>query len=118
MSYSIEAELVSWLGAELGVPCHGEVPRPIPDELCTVERTGGGCSPGIDRPEVTVQLWATTRARAMELALAARDALALRGATVPGVRSCTVNAGPYSFPDPDTRRPRYQIFVALVTRQA
>lgn len=118
MPYSIEAELVSWLGAELGVPCHGEVPRPMPAEFCTVERTGGPCSPGIDRPEVTVQLWAATRERAMELSLAARDALVLRGATVPGVRSCTVNSGPYSFPDPDTRRPRYQLFVALVTRQS
>lgn len=118
MAYSIEEELVSWLPGEVGVPCLGEVPEDPPDEFLTVERTGGGCSPGIDRPEVAVQAWARTKARAGQLALAARDALALRGATVPGVRSCTVNSGPYPFPDQDQRRSRYQIFVAMATRQA
>lgn len=115
MAFSIEAALVSWLPGVLGVPCYAEVPGERPEEFCTVERTGGSAGIGVDRPSVALQLWAPTKLRAQELALAARDAALYRAVEIPQVRSCSVNSGPYSFPDPDSRSPRYQLYLDLVT---
>ena len=116
MSFNVEAALVSWLPGALGVPAYADVPASRPPSFVTVERTGGSCSVGVDRPALAVQAWAPTRAEASELALRARDALTLRCvAEVPQVCRCEVD-GLYSFPDPDSRQARYQLNVYMATR--
>lgn len=116
MSYDVLADLVAWLPARLGVPCSASVPASAPDEFVTLERTGGGSGIGVDRPNLAVQCWSSTQAGAYTLALAAREALLQCWESLPQVCSVTVG-GIYGFPDPDSRRPRYQLDVYMVTRQ-
>ena len=115
MAFSVEEALVGWLPTVVGAPCYAEVPADRPSEFVTVERTGGGSEIGIDRPSVAIQAWAPSRLEALRLALEVRDAMALRAVEVDGIRSCSVNSGPYSFPDPDGRGARYQLYVDMTT---
>lgn len=116
VAFDVVAALVAWLPGVSGAPAFAEVPRERPEKFVTVERTGGGFSVGIDRPALAVQAWASSNAEAAELALAIRDALALRCAReVPQVCRCSVE-GLYSFPDPDSRMSRYQLSVYMTTR--
>ena len=113
--FSIEEALIGWLPGEIGVPCFAYRPEGAPARFATVERTGGGSTAGIDSPAVTVQLWAPTKGEAERLGLAARDALLYRATGIPGVWGCSINSGPYSFPDPDSRCQRYQIYANFTT---
>ena len=109
--YSVTEQFVAWL-AGMGWAASTRPPAGAPhdpSEFVTVERTGGGVSDMVDRPLMAVQAWASTEARAEEIALAVRDA-ALMGATRPrGVHSLRVEAGPYPFFDENTLMPRYQV---------
>lgn len=115
MSFDVISALCSWLPGRVGAPCSSTVPASPPDEFVTVERTGGAYSLGRDEPNLAVQCWAADEAEAYVLALAAREALLLCWQEIPEV--CRAEVGSiYSFPDPDTRRWRYQLDVYLVTR--
>lgn len=116
MPFLIESALVSWLSENLDVPCFGPVPRNKPDMFLTVERTGGSSSPGIDHPNISIQVWGTdNRLEVIQLALEVRDLMNLRAVEIPQVRSSQVNSGPYEFPDPDSGRARSQIYVNMTT---
>ena len=115
MAFSIEAALIAWLTGQTGAPCYAEVPAERPDEFCTVERTGGPASIGIDNPSVAIQAWGPTKYRAQELAIKVRDAMLYRAVEIPQVRGCTVNSGPYPFPDEDSGQHRYQLYVNMTT---
>ena len=115
MSFSAEAALVSWLGTETGIPCYGDVPGDRPDKFLTVERTGGSEGPGIRRPSIAVQVWGPSKYEASALADEVAELLWSRAVEIPQIRSCTINSGPYSFPDPESYQPRYQIYIDLVT---
>lgn len=115
MSFSIERALVKWLPGAIGVKSAADVPKNRPAEFVAFERVGGSPSIGIDRPSVTFDVYAMTRARAEELSLDLRDALMYSlPADVPQVRSVSVT-GPYNFPDLDAKQPRYQLTADLVT---
>ena len=113
--FDIVQALVEWLPAVLGVPCLAEVPESKPEAFLTVERTGGATSLGKDEPNVAVQAWAMSRADAAFLAGNAARALALGATRIPEVCSCRVGST-YAFPDPESRRPRYQVDAHFVTR--
>lgn len=113
--FSIEGALVEWIPSAIGVGCAADVPPRRPTEFVALERVGGSPSIGIDRPSVTLDVYAGTRARAEELSMGLRDALVLRlPAEVPQVRSVSIT-GPYNFPDTASRSPRYQLTADLVT---
>lgn len=104
--YSVTEQFVNWLSAK-GYAASTYPPK-TGDEFVTVERTSGGVTDMVDRPEITIQTWAQTEARAEEIAIAIRDALLLESLPY-GVHHVSVNAGPYPFWDESTRLPRYQI---------
>ena len=113
--FDVIGSTCSVLGAKLGVPASSEVPEARPAAFCTVERTGGGYSLGRDEPNLAIQLWASTEAAAYSLALAAREIVLAMPRLVPDVCRAQVG-GIYSFPDPDSRKWRYQLDAYLVTR--
>lgn len=113
--FSIERALVKWIPSAIGVKCAADVPSRRPGEFVALERVGGSPSIGIDRPSVTFDVYAATRARAEELSLDLRDALMLDlMAEVPQVRSVSIT-GPYNFPDTESKSPRYQLTADLLT---
>lgn len=113
--FDIEQALIEWLPGKLGVPCFDDPPDDKPAEFVTVERTGGETSLGVDRPLVAVQAWAGTRANASALAASARAALVNDSWEIAEVCRCAVSST-YNFPDPDSRKARYQLDVEMVTR--
>lgn len=112
MAFDIEQALIEWLPGELGVPCYAEEPADMPESFATIERTGGATSLGVDRPLIALQLWAPSRAEASALAALARTALVMRSWKVPHICRCAVSSS-YNFPDPDSRRARYQLDLEL-----
>lgn len=116
MSYDAVAALCAWLQDETGLSTTAIVPQERPDEFITVERTGGQASMGVDEPNLAVQAWSSTYEGAYQLALEVRDLVvwhAVEG--MPNV--CKAEVGSiYSFPDPDSRQPRYQLDLYLTTR--
>ena len=62
--FSIERALVKWIPSAIGVKCAADVPSKRPGEFVALERVGGSPSIGIDRPSVTFDVYAGTRARA------------------------------------------------------
>lgn len=115
MSFNVIAATCDWLRDYLAVPCSSQVPATRPDEFVTVERTGGSLSLGKDAPNLAVQAWSTTDAKAYSLALAAAEVLRNMREGVPEVCSVEVSSI-YAFPDPDSRSYRYQISASMVTR--
>ena len=115
MPFSIEAALVAWLPGVLDAPCYAEVPAERPESFLTVERTGGSATYGIDRPSLAIQAWGPSKLEAQSLALKARDAMLYRAVEIPQVRGCSVNSGPYPFPDADSGQHRYQLYVNMTT---
>lgn len=109
--FSVTEAMVAWLSS-MGYRASTRVPKDTPDEVVTVERTGGGVDGMVDHPMMAVQCWATTEARAEEMANAIRLA-ALTTVPPAGVHSVRVNSGPYPFFDEDTRCPRYQLVLGL-----
>ena len=105
--YSITEQVVTWLSS-LGYAASTYPPSNAPDEFVTVERTGGGVVDMVDHPIIAVQAWASTEARAEELATAIRNE-ALTSSKPAGVHRMGVDSGPYPFWDESTGKPRYQV---------
>lgn len=115
MSFNPLAAVREYLQDECGVPCRVEVPAARPDRFMTIERTGGACSLGVDRPIVAVQCWANSKAEAYILALTARESLINLPNEVSQICRATVESI-YDFPDPDSDMRRYQLNLELVVR--
>lgn len=104
----IEAMLAEYLTERMDVPVAADVPEDKPEAFVSFERTGGGFSDFVvDNATVAVQCWAMTRAQARRLAYEV-DAL-IRGMpdAIDDVAVAERNSL-YNFPDPDSKRPRYQ----------
>ena len=110
--YSITEQFVTWL-SDNGYAASTYPPK-TGNEFVTVERTGGEVADLVDYPEMAIQSWAVSEARAEEIAIAIRDAL-LIGSLPYGVHSCAVESGPYPFWDEDTGMPRYQLVLSCVS---
>ena len=104
--YSVTEQFVKWL-SDNGYAASTYPPR-YGDEFVTVERTGGSVVDMVDHPEIAIQTWAMTEARAEEMSIEIRNALLL-GSLPYGVHHVAVDAGPYPFWDESTGKPRYQI---------
>ena len=108
VDYSVTEAFVSWL-LSLGYDAHTRVPDHIPDELVTVERTGGYVADLVDHAEMAVQCWGETDLAAATLADDVRNYLLVWASRPVGTYAISVTAGPYRFYDEATRRPRYQL---------
>lgn len=111
---SVEALIVDHLLLVGDLEAFMDVPGTRPAEFVTVERVGGPEGRVLGSPLLAVQVWAKDRWRAAELA----DTYAgfMRGMEVlPWVARVDVSSVT-NFPDLDSRSPRYQITVELVTQ--
>lgn len=114
-----EVLLVDWLNANpstarLNIEAFLDVPEDRPERFITVERTGGPGDWIRDSPLLAVQVWALHRYEAGDLAEAVAKALR-EAVALPNVARVRVNSL-YNFPDPESRQPRYQIVLELVTK--
>lgn len=111
--YSVVAAFIQWLN-DLGYSAHSYPPADS-TEFVTVERTGGGVSDLVDRPAIAIQTWAKTELRAEDMANAIRYAL-LTSEPPEGVHHVAINTGAYRFYDEDTRLPRFQLYLDVVSQ--
>lgn len=105
---NVEQTIIQAL-TDKGYAAYADAPNPMPAEFVTVERTGGGDRNMVDRPTLAVQIWAGGRKAAAELADAVRRDLESLTGTL-GLGAVRV-ASIYNWPDPETRRARYQLTV-------
>lgn len=110
----IESILAEYLSARLSVPVAADVPEDKPSSFVSFERTGGGFgSIVLDSPMVAVQCWADTRSEAKALAYEVDDLIR----RMPGVYHNVADASRnslYNFPDPNSRKARYQIVFEFI----
>lgn len=106
----VEAVVARRLAAATGVDAYLEVPEDTPDELITVEQTGGGGG-FLDPVQLDVDCWAKTRKRARKLASAVQSAVPLLEEE-PNIFHPTVE-NLYRMADPDTGRPRYVVGIQV-----
>ena len=111
--YSVTQSFIEWLGTK-GFEAHSYPPNNS-TEFVTVERTGGGVSDLVDRPAIAIQTWAQTEQRAEEMANAIR-LLLLTSELPTGVHHVSINSGAYRFYDEDTRLPRFQLYIDVVSQ--
>ena len=74
MRVDVESAIVAYL-RESGFQCWADKPASPPAEYCLVDRTGGTYEGFVDRATVSLDCIAPTRARALELAISADDAM-------------------------------------------
>lgn len=111
---NIESVLIDYLKTALkDVPVAADIPAARPARFVTIERTGGRGDRFLDRPQVTVQCWESSRLAAADLALQVRAAL-IDVIVLDSVTSIDVS-GPYNWPDPKSGQARYQMVANLVT---
>lgn len=112
-AFSVTEAFVSWLSS-LGWRASTRVPEGASGTFVTVGRTGGAPRDMVDYPTMAVQVWSPTEAGADEAANDLRAQL-LTEEPPPGIHSVRVNSGPYPFFDEETRMPRYQMALDVVS---
>lgn len=115
MSYDILSDLTKYMSQKLNIPVSTRVPAREPKEFITVTRTGGSSTIGWDIANLAVQSWSTTDAAAYKLALAIRLLLLECWQELDKVIKVEVQSI-YDFPDPDSKKYRYQLDVYITTR--
>lgn len=106
---NVEQVVIQQLAA-LGYAAYADAPNPMPASFVTVERTGGGVTDKVDRPMLAVQAWADGRKAAADLADGLRADLESMAGTE-GLGAVSVQSI-YNWPDPQSRKARYQLTVA------
>ena len=107
----VERAVAKRLMDSIGIKAVLEVPDERPDELISVELTGGNAGRFIKRLTLAVQSWAQSRRRAAEIAALVEQAV-YDLADEPNIFSATPS-GTYRWPDPDSGQDRYQTTVEL-----
>lgn len=107
--YSIEREVIKWLRDE-GFDARFSVPGDAPACFVSVSRIGGGIENALDHPLVAIDVWDRSAEEASDKAVEIRHRL-LQGSQPRGVRRCAALSGPLWVPDPNTRRPVYELQV-------
>lgn len=126
------ALMIAWLSSELptipdqaAVGVYRDVPNPRPAAFVVVHQDGGpgrdGSNVPVDRPQLTIDCYASTAPAAHDLAQNARAvAHAARGVVVGGVQCYRVEDGgaPVDLPDPLTAstHTRFRFIVQLTVR--
>lgn len=119
---AISAIVAGFITQSESVVVDNQVPVPRPVELVTVRRVGGPIRDLVtDDARLSIETWAATVARAMDLAQLARAFVhAMRGSTVDGyaVYRVTELLGPTELPDPNSTSPRVAQTVQVAVRGA
>ena len=105
---NVEQVIIQQLVAN-GRSAYADAPNPMPASFVTVERTGGGSRDKVDSPTLAVQCWADGRKAAADMADAVRCELEAMTGTC-GLGAVTVQSI-YNWPDPLSRKARYQLTV-------
>ncbi len=106
---NVEQALIKLLKAK-GYDAYADAPNPTPaTSFITVERTGGGSRDKIDSPTLAVQCWANGRKAAADMADAVR--IDLESFTGTGGFGAVSVQSIYNWPDPQSRKARYQLTV-------
>ncbi|MBQ9002190.1 MAG: hypothetical protein IJ087_10085 [Eggerthellaceae bacterium] len=108
---NVEQAVIQALAAN-GRNAYADAPNPMPSEFVTVERTGGGDRNQVDAATLAVQCWADRRKRAADMADDVRSELKELTGTG-GFGAVTVQSI-YNWPDPQSRKARYQLTVSVV----
>ena len=105
---NVEQAIIQKL-ADAGYEAYASAPNPLTARFVTVERTGGGSTDKIDQAALAVQCWAESRKEAADMADAVRcDLEAMTGTG--GLGAVTIQSI-YNWPDPLSRKARYQLVV-------
>lgn len=113
----IEEIIVEYLSDNLEIPVAADVPEIMPDEFISLELTGGGFGDIIlDYPTVAIQCWAETRTDAKNLARKVDRLLRKICDSYYDISSAERNSL-YNFPDPQSRKARYQIVFDFIVQQ-
>ena len=115
MNYDVLSELTKYISQKLNVLASTRVSAREPKEFVTVRRTGGSATIGWDTANLAVQAWSTTDAAAYKLALAIRLLLLECWQELDKVIKVEIQSI-YDFPDPDSKKYRYQLDVYVTTR--
>ena len=107
---NVEQTIIQALDAA-GYAAYADAPNPMPGSFVTVERTGGGDGDLIDHATLAVQCWADGRKAAADMADAVRGDLRSMAGTR-GLGAVSVDSI-YNWPDPQTRKARYQMTVGV-----
>lgn len=104
---------IAYLQAALpDVPVTGDVPSPLPETFVTVEQVGGGRDEHIDRADLAVQSWSTSRAAAGQLNARVKAAM-LASVAEDEISKCHLDTD-YNFTDTTRNKPRYQAVFEVV----
>lgn len=96
------------------IPTYADVPIDKPDEFVIVERTGGGISDYVvEKPQIAIQCWSTTRLKAATLAEYVKEYMA-DITQLKDISGASLNSA-YNFPA-EKDEPRYQLTYDLVCR--
>ena len=110
--FSATESLIAWLD-DNNYRASTQVPQGV-TEFVTVERTSSYVENLVDHPTFAVQTWATTEARAEQMALEIRELL-LTSPRPYGFYAMSPQ-GVYPFWDEQTRCPRYQLVIQCTTQ--
>lgn len=103
----IEVFVIDFLSALLSVPVYAERPiGNIPAKYVIVEKTGSGVSEHIEQATMAVQSYGPTKAEALQLNTATKNAMA-RLVECPEI-SAVERMSDYPFPSLNTKEYRYQ----------
>lgn len=107
----IERTVAKRLMDSTGIQAVLEVPGERPEEFISVEMTGGSGSRFVRSAVLAVQSWAKTRKRAAEIARLVEQAVydLVDEENIFGA----IPTSTYRWPDPDSRKERYQTTVEL-----
>lgn len=105
---NVEQTIIQALNSA-GFDAYADAPNPAPPSFVTVERTGGGTYDKVDSAQLAVQAWADGRKAAADMADELARALESLSGTL-GLGRVRVQSL-YNWPDPQTRRARYQLTV-------
>lgn len=108
-----EAVTCTYLAGALSVSVTSRPPDPKPSTFVVVERAGGVASGLIDPARLVLQCWGQTKEQALDLALAARNAMFRMRGVQSGftVYDIAEAGGPVWALDPDGDLPRYLLTV-------
>lgn len=110
---NVEAIVIAFLDGTEGLKAYAEVPSERPSRFITVERIGGAQIDEVrENVRLAVQVWATSRLEASDLARAVNERLQ-QIASEPHVYRVSFSSL-YNFPDLDSKTNRYQIVFELI----
>lgn len=110
----IETKLRKYLKDNTDISVYLEVPENPPDKMIILDKTSGSGKPYMRTAQFAIQSYADTLNDAAELATDVNRLMEILAERDPDISKCELNAGPYPFNDPETKKHRYQAVYDLI----